>query len=353
MKNQGDRMTASSSRQPLRVGILYNEPVLAVGHKEAESEHEIVFTVGEVEKYLSEGGFEVSKFGVREPGVLLQKLADARPDVVFNFFEGLATHYETESTVAGLLEWLGIPFTGSPSTTLALARNKPRTKALLRGLGLPVTDCLVINDARVPACPFDWPVIVKPAGQDASIGVDHGSVVTSQEALSRRVALMLEQFGAPVLVEPYLEGREFSVVVVECPEVSVMPASEIRFDERGPERWPIFTYDAKWLVESADFNSTPVDYPANIPPELQGRLADLARKSCAAVGIRDYGRVDFRCDASGNPHVLEVNPNPDFSPLACLASAIEDIRFMTHREFAIRLVRQAHARGGFAPRQSR
>lgn len=328
--------------------MLYNQPVLAAGHRDAESEHEIVYTVGEVEKYLAAGGFDVVRVGVREPAELLTRLADAKPDVVFNFFEGLATHYETESTVAGLLEWLGIPFTGSPSTTLSLARNKPRTKALLRGSGLPVTDCLVINDPRVPACPFDWPVIVKPGGQDASIGVDHGSVVSSQEGLGRRVALMLEQYGAPVLVEPYLSGREFSVVVVECPEVSVMPASEIRFDDRGQGKWPIFTYDAKWHVESSDFNTTPVDYPAIIAPELQDRLADLARRAYAALGIRDYGRVDFRCDANGNPHILEVNPNPDFSPLACLASAIEDIRFLTHKEFAIRLVRQAHDRGGVA-----
>lgn len=342
-------MTAPSSSSRLRVALLHNQPVLPAGHRDCESESEILFTVAEVCKYLESGGFEVVPVAVREPAELLARLGEAKPDVVFNFFEGLATHYETESTVAGLLEWLGIPFTGSRSPTLSLARDKPRTKALLRGMGLPVTDCLVINDPRVPACPFEWPVIVKPGGQDASIGVDHGSVVSSQEGLSRRVALMLEQYGAPVLVEPYLEGREFSVVVVECPEVTVMPASEIRFDERCAGKWPIFTYDAKWDVESVDFNTTPVDYPAVITPELQDRLAALSRRAFAALSIRDYGRVDFRCDGSGNPHILEVNPNPDFSPLACLASAIEDIRFLTHRDFAIRLVRQAHARGAPVP----
>lgn len=331
------------------MALLHNQPVLPAGHRDSESESEILFTVAKVREYLESGGFEVVPVAVREPAELLARLGEAKPDVVFNFFEGLATHYETESTVAGLLEWLGIPFTGSRSPTLSLARDKPRTKALLRGMGLPVTDCLVINDPRVPACPFEWPVIVKPGGQDASIGVDHGSVVSSQEGLSRRVALMLEQYGAPVLVEPYLEGREFSVVVVECPEVTVMPASEIRFDERDAGRWPIFTYDAKWDIESVDFNTTPVDYPAVITPELQDRLAALSRRAYAALSIRDYGRVDFRCDGSGNPHILEVNPNPDFSPLACLASAIEDIRFLTHRDFAIRLVRQAHARGAPVP----
>ena len=86
---------------------------------------------------------------------------------------------------------------------------------------------------------------------------DHGSVVSSQEGLVRRVSLMLEQYGAPVLVEPYLSGREFSVVVEECPEVSVMPASEIRFDERGQGKWPIFTYDAKWRPESVAYRATP------------------------------------------------------------------------------------------------
>jgi len=341
-------MADTDQTPAIHVVLLFNEPVLAKDDPDAESEHEIIYTAHEVEKYLVSEGFRVSLLSARDPGAVLKGLQDLAPDVVFNLFEGIASHYESESTVAGLLEWLGIPFTGSPSTTLSLARDKPRTKALLRGMGLPVTECLVIRDPRVPTCPFDWPVIVKPGNQDASIGVDHGSVVSSQEALSRRVFELLERYGAPVLVEPYLGGREFSVVVVECPELSVMPPSEIRFEKREGGLWPIFTYDAKWHMKSNDFNTTPVDYPAIVDADLQDVLTDLSRKAFAALGCRDYARIDYRCDDSGKPHILEVNPNPDFSPLACLASAVEDIRFITHQELTARMVRQAHARGVLA-----
>ncbi|NBU73873.1 MAG: hypothetical protein EBS30_01380 [Planctomycetes bacterium] len=144
-------MADTDQTTAIHVVLLFNEPVLAKDDPDAESEHEIVYTAHEVEKYLVNEGFRVSLLGARDPGAVLKGLQELAPDVVFNLFEGIASHYESESTVAGLLEWLGIPFTGSPSTTLSLARDKPRTKALLRGMGLPVTECLVILRVCRPA----------------------------------------------------------------------------------------------------------------------------------------------------------------------------------------------------------
>src|SRR5262249_28377197 len=106
----------------MHVLVLYNQPVLPLGHPDADSEHEIVATAEAVSGHLRGAGFEVSQLGVeRDPGVLLQGLRRHRPDVVFNLFEGLADHYETEAVAAGLLDWLGIPYTGCPFQTLAIA----------------------------------------------------------------------------------------------------------------------------------------------------------------------------------------------------------------------------------------
>src|SRR5262249_44034774 len=149
-------------------------------------------------------GFEVGRLSVsRDPEVLVSGLREQRPDVVFNLFEGLADCSETEAHVAGLLEWLGIPFTGSPYQTLCLARTKHVTKQLLRGASLPTPEFFVVQEVPVPPCPLEWPVIIKPATQDASVGLDQGSVVTNQHSLDERVAYLLETYGPPILVEQF------------------------------------------------------------------------------------------------------------------------------------------------------
>src|SRR5438105_10186427 len=112
-----------------RVLILYNEPVLPKGHPDAESEHEILFVVDVIDKTLREAGFGVSSLGATyDCAALLDELNRRKPDAVFNLFEGLADDGHTEAYVAGLLEWQGIPFTGSPSQALHLARHKHLTK---------------------------------------------------------------------------------------------------------------------------------------------------------------------------------------------------------------------------------
>src|SRR3954453_675016 len=98
---------------PVRVLILYNEPVLPAGHPDADSEHEVLYTVAEVQQILASAGYEVSGLSLsRDPSALPAALRDSQPDVVFNLFEGLADCGSTEAHVAGLLEWLGVPFTG-------------------------------------------------------------------------------------------------------------------------------------------------------------------------------------------------------------------------------------------------
>src|SRR5262249_24605019 len=108
--------------RPARVLILYNEPVLPPGHPDFESEQQVVATVLDVKDILVGTGYAVSQLGVStKPQLLLDGLTDLRPDVVFNLFEGLPDQGITEAFVAGLLEWSGVPFTGSPFATLPLA----------------------------------------------------------------------------------------------------------------------------------------------------------------------------------------------------------------------------------------
>jgi D-alanine-D-alanine ligase len=326
-----------------RVVILYNQPVLPKSHPDAESEWEVLYTIEEVEKALVASGYVVGKLGVsRDPAELVAGLREQRPDVVFNLFEGLADDNGTEAHAAGLLEWLGIPFTGSPFQTLCLARNKPVTKMLLRGAGLPTADFFVVEELPVPTCSLSWPVIVKPGAQDASVGVDQGSVVTDQRRLAERVAYLLETYGPPVMVEEFVRGREFNVGVIEAPELQALPVSEILFVGKEPGFWPIVTYDAKWTPGSVDYEATPPRYPAEVAPRLAEKVTKLAKEAFLLLGCRDYARVDFRVRA-GKPYILEVNPNPDFSPTAGLAGGLGSAG-LTHAQFTLDLVERALAR---------
>jgi len=335
----------AADRTSCRVLALHNQPVLAEDHPDADSEHEILFTTQFVQQTLSEAGYEVSTLGIgRDPTVMLTRLRDIRPDVVFNLFEGLADFGDTEAHAAGLLEWLEIPYTGCPYQTLCLARNKHLTKHLLAGAGLPTAKFFVVEDVPVEDCPLDWPVIVKPATQDASVGLDQGSVVTNLGRLNDRIAYLLDNYGPPVLIEEFIRGREFNVGLIETPELCVLPVSEILFIDKDPDFWPIVTYDAKWKPGTRDYEATPPKYPARVSLPLRNKLETLAKRAFRLLGCRDYARVDFRMRGS-KPYILEINPNPDFSPSAGLAGGLESAG-ISHAQFTLDLVQRALGRRG-------
>lgn len=332
-----------------RVLILFNKPLLPLDHPDADSEHEITYTVDEVHDELQQAGYQVGKLGVDlDARELLSGITEFKPHVIFNLFEGLADWNETEAYVAGMLEWLRIPYTGCPFMALSLGRNKHLTKQILKGAGLPTADFYTVD--RLPAAKnhLGWPVIVKPATQDASVGLDQGSVVRDQEALEARAAYLLKQYGGPVLVEEFILGREFNLGVIEMPELKVLPVAEVLFEDKGEDWWPIVTYDAKWKPGTRDYEGTPALYPATVTPELGEMLSELSEKAFRVLGCRDYARVDFRVKAGDIPYILEINPNPDYSPIAGLSGAITSAG-LTHPEFTVKLVEMARARGRQLP----
>jgi D-alanine-D-alanine ligase len=163
---------------------------------------------------------------------------------------------------------------------------------------------------------FPLPAIVKPAAEDASVGIDNSAVCTSKRALKRRVAQMLEQF-EEVVVQEYVAGREFNVGFVGN---RMLPIAEIRFDDLPDGTWPIVSYAAKWIPGSPEDEGTIPVCPAELDTELQGRIAQVARKAWEHMADSEgYGRIDMRLSEDGQPYVLEVNPTPDLSSNAGLA----------------------------------
>ncbi len=334
-----------------KILVLYNQPILPTDHPDAASEHSVVDVAEDVGAILREAGFHISFLALQEdPVQLVNEIRRLKPAAVFNLHEGSIHDGETETYVACILEWLQVPFTGSPARTLSLAHAKHLTKRILIGAGLATPGFFVVERLPVPRRTSDWPVIVKPAQQDASVGMDQESVVTSQRQLERRVAYILEEYGPPVLVEEFIGGRELNVALIEDPELRTLPPSEILF-QHGPGHWPILTYAGKWRTDSPEFIHTPPHCPADISPRLARRVATLAQEAYRLLGCRDYARVDFRVRPAGQPTILEVNPNPDISAEAgfcrCLAAG-----GMSRAEFIVQLTRTAVARAGAADMQS-
>ena len=174
----------------------------------------------------------------------------------------------------------------------------------------------ISRDGNLPAALPPAPWISKPAREDGSSGIGIDAVTGDRKTLARRVRRLYEAFRQTVLIESYIDGREFCVGVVGA---AMLPVSEVDFSGY-PEGEPrIVAYEAKWRPDTDYFRGTTTRCPAPIPPELSRRLASLGRSALDAMGVHGYGRVDMRGDASGQFFILEVNPNPDLSPDAGLA----------------------------------
>ncbi len=277
----------------------------------AEDIHGVLKAVEEIGQIFDGMGHEVRKISVRHDMRWFQLAR--RADLVFNLCEGVHGRSEWEEHVVATLEFAGIPFTGAGLWTIAACRRKPVANALLAHAGLPIPRW-TLAQGRIDE-DFPLPAIVKPAAEDASAGLDRGSVVTDRKALRGRVAAMTEQF-EEVLVQEYIAGREFNVGFVGN---RTLPISEIDFSRMPEGAWPILTYAGKWEPGSPDdLGSVPV-CPANIPQKLAGLLAKSAETAWRVMQGKGYGRVDLRVDGQGRPWMLEVNPNPDLNDDAGLA----------------------------------
>ncbi len=243
----------------------------------------------------------------------LAALRTAEAELVFNLCEGVAGVSAGEVGAAAVVELFGLPMTGSPAETLALARRKDRVNALLAAAGLPVPAWTLAERLNGATGWRRFPAIVKPAAEDASVGITQGSVAADDAALRHVIATSRH---APLLVQEFLSGRELNVGIVGA---SVLPVAEIEFSPLAAGGWPLVSYRAKWEEGSDEDRATTPRCPAALEPALAEQARALARAAWALVDGRGYGRVDLRADADGRLHVLEINPNPDLSPSAGLA----------------------------------
>lgn len=251
---------------------------------------------------------------------LLQAIDTHKPEAIFNLVEFFGDDPAHEMHVAGIYELLGIAYTGSRPEVLSLCQRKHRTKAILAAAGLPTPRYLVVAGEVGARVPDDhglrFPLICKPAMEDASGGIDAGSVVQDRAALDARVSKLVNEYLTPVIVEEYIEGREIHCAILGNDPPVALPLFEMAFHDAPSASMPhIITYKAKWDPNSRDFYAMDGVCPApELEPEVVAYIEDVAIRAFHAVGCRDYARIDMRLDpATGEPYILEVNPNPDLS----------------------------------------
>ncbi len=274
-----------------------------------------------ITRALAESGHTVELTGVHgvEVYAVLAKLEQEKHDLLFNLCESMDNNSLNEPTFAGLLDLFGIRYTGAELLALASCLHKQRTKDILLAHGVPTPPYRYLVDEAALAAPaleaLDYPWFVKLAHEDASLGITEANVVHDVAQLRARSRELMSEFKQGVIAERFVEGREINVTVLgNGTAARTLPLHEIDFAAMPADRPHIVSYAAKWEESHADYVGTkPVPLRA-APPELVTAVEAIALAAYRAIELRDYGRVDLRVDASGQPWVIDVNPNPDISP---------------------------------------
>jgi D-alanine-D-alanine ligase len=302
----------------MRIGLTYDlrEGYLAQGFSDEEAgEFDVPETIDAVEAAIRQHGHEVERIGgIR---ALVPALAAGRSwPLVWNMCEG-AYGIAREAQVPALLEAYAIPFVFSTADILVAAMDKSIAKLIVAAAGIPTPQFAVVRSARdLQAVKLPYPLFVKPLAEGTSKGVHETSKVETRAQLTAKCLEVLKTYRQPALVETFLPGREFTVGLLGSGAgARAIGVSEIRFLPGGDPS----AYSYKNKMEAFD------DLTLATGP-LADEAAAVALAAWRALGCRDAGRIDIRCDADGHPSFIECNPlaglRPKWSELTQLASLV-------------------------------
>jgi D-alanine-D-alanine ligase len=290
---------------------------------------------------------------------LRKELLRQRPDVIFNLVESLDGDDSLVYLPLGVLDALGVPYTGSSTASLLLTTDKLLAKERMRVARFPTPAWIqCVGNRRAggfvstaePPIPRSW--IIKGVSDQGSRGMGDDAVLrdVGQEDVMCQVLERAARTGRPCFAEEFIEGREFNLALLagekrgqspfvrstlravpangDCPlfspEPQPLPPAEIEFSAYPPDKPRIVGHRAKWQSDSFEYSHTPrrFDFPPEDGPLLD-QLRHLAVLCSALFRLHGWSRVDFRVDAAGRPWILEVNANPCLSPDAGFAAALQ------------------------------
>jgi len=272
-------------------------------------------TEADVLRCLRRLGHEVDTLAVFDNvKAIVDKVAEQKPDVVFNLTESFRDDRSHEPNVPALLELLRVPYTGAGPDALLLCKDKALAKQLLSFHRVRTARFLVSSKRRPlrRLGKLGLPAFVKPVAEESSDGISKGSLVRSEEEAIERARFIHDKFQSDALIEEYVDGREITVGLVGTRRPQVLPPRELFFGE-VPEDAKFATAKAKWDDQYRKKWGIRNGPAAELPDEVANRLAQIARRTYAVLRIRGIGRIDVRVTAAGEIVVIEANPNPSLA----------------------------------------
>lgn len=289
-------------------------------------------TIEWIIKHLKECGYTVIPIEANEDAYLKLYKNKARIDLAFNFSEGIYGK-DREAQIPAMLEMLQIPYIGSPPLTQALVLDKAKTKEILIANNIPTLPFQLFKTGKELLNPkLSFPLIVKPDSQGSGAGITNKSVVYNIRQLRRQINHIIKTFHESVLVEHFLTGQEFSIAMIGNPP-KILPFVSPNHTMLPKKYAPLDSLEVKWVFEEQSLNENYLMCPAKVDKTLENTLKKICLNVWDALNIRDWCRLDIRCDKKNQPYVLEINSPagllpPEISttsyfPLAARAAGIQ------------------------------
>ncbi len=300
----------------MNIAFLYNVRHRYPDPKKPETLREADFDDPETTKlqieYLRKLGYKIIPIEANEKAYFKLYRLKHKIDLVFNVSEGLHGN-DREAQIPAMLEMLQIPYTGSPPLAQAIVLDKSKTKEILIAHKIPTLPYQLLsnrNDRLNKS--LKYPLMVKPVSEGSSAGITNESVVHNEISLYKQVNYIESTFREQALVEPYLESREFSVAMLGNPPL-ILPILESDHSMLPKKYLPFDSLEVKWFYE-LETSGKHLKCPAKIAPVLKRKIEKMCFGLWNVLGIRDWCRIDIRCDQKDNPYILEVNSPPGCTP---------------------------------------
>ncbi|MGE4357384.1 MAG: ATP-grasp domain-containing protein [Candidatus Omnitrophota bacterium] len=280
------------------------------------SEFDSYKTVNSITKALEDAGHRVALKEANESLFFYLLNNKKNIDFVFNIAEGRNGCVGRESQVPAILDFLGIPYTGSNVLTMAIALDKAYTKKLCILEGIPTPKFQLFSTGKETLDPsLRFPLIVKPNAEGSAKGISKDSVVYDKKRLLAQIEKIKSEYKQTVLVEEFIEGKEITVGIIGNDTPLVLPILEIDFSSCKGSGEFFYSWRMKEFQGDLEKKLTPTFYcPARIRREVAERISCLALRIYRLLGCYDLCRMDFRLDKKENPYFLEVNPLPGLDP---------------------------------------
>lgn len=247
-------------------------------------------------------------------GELKQIIDEFRPNVVFNLLEEFDGEVLFDQNVVSFLEMLRVKYTGSNPRGLMIARDKSLAKKLMTYHRIPTPRFQNFGKKKNTKLnsKLRFPLIVKCLYHEASLGITKASVVSNEEKLYEQVSYLIDKYNSEVIVEEFIEGREFYVGVMGNKRLEVLPTWELKFSNVSNPEKELYTEDAKWN-EKYRIKKGIKSEKANIDKDLESKINHICKKAYKALNLTGYARIDLRVNKNNEVFVLEANPNPNIA----------------------------------------